>query len=71
MWVNSFMQGVVQFTNVDEFVEKANELTEDFYNSRIDFIEENLIIQTEPKEGTKINSNDKIIIYEYNQLRET
>jgi len=25
-------------------------------------VEENLIIQTEPKEGTKINSNDKIII---------
>lgn len=61
-------EGVVQFTNVDEFVEKANELTEDFYNSRIGFIEENYKLALKYVEYEETIYRALVEVFTYNKL---
>jgi hypothetical protein len=61
-------EGVVQFTNVDEFIQKANELTEDFYNSRIDFIEENYKLALKYVEYEETIYRALVEVFTYNKL---
>lgn len=61
-------EGIIEFRNVDEFVEKANQLTEKDYMSRLSFVEENYKLALNYVEYENTIYNALVEVFTYNKL---
>ena len=61
-------EGIIEFRNVDEFVEKVNGLTEEDYNSRILYIEENYKLALKYVEYENTIYDTLVEVFTYNNL---
>ena len=61
-------EGIIEFKNVDDFIHISNQLTEDFYESKKEIIEENWVLAKNYVYYEQTIINKIIEIFEFNKL---